>query len=149
MAPENATEATTESGSRYQVRATADSHFSWMRTRLSIERTLMSWVRTAVSLIGFGFTIVQFFERFGKMEGVRAAARLEMPRVLGLALIASGLIALGISLWQYVVTINYLNGPEFAAIAAEKRRKTPLVSLAILLILVGLFAFFSVLMRLL
>lgn len=33
------------------------SHFSWLRTRLSVERTLMSWVRTAIALIGFGFTI--------------------------------------------------------------------------------------------
>ena len=93
---------------RFQVRATADSHFSWMRTRLSIERTLMSWVRTAVSLIGFGFTIVQFFERFSQMQGVREAARPQMPRYLGLALIASGLISLGISIWQYLTTINYL-----------------------------------------
>jgi hypothetical protein len=27
---------------RFQRRATADSHFSWMRTRLSLERT-MPW----------------------------------------------------------------------------------------------------------
>ena len=148
MAPEATPEAATASGSRYQVRATADSHFSWMRTRFSIERTFMSWVRTAVSLIGFGFTIVQFFERFGRMEGVREAARPEMPRFLGLALIASGLIALGISLWQYVTTVNYLNSPEFAAIAAEKKRHSPLMALAILLVLIGLFAFFSVLLRL-
>ena len=33
---------------------------------------MMAWVRTAVALIGFGFTIVQFFERFGGMEGVAA-----------------------------------------------------------------------------
>jgi putative membrane protein len=39
---------------RFQVKATAESHFSWLRTRLSVERTLMSWVRTSVALIGFG-----------------------------------------------------------------------------------------------
>lgn len=49
---------------RFEVRATAESHFSWVRTRMSTERTLMSWVRTAVGLIGFGFTIFQFLERF-------------------------------------------------------------------------------------
>jgi Domain of unknown function (DUF202) len=43
------------SGERVDVRATADSHFGWLRTRLSLERTMMSWLRTAVSLIGFGF----------------------------------------------------------------------------------------------
>ena len=30
---------------------------------MSMERTLMSWVRTGTALIGFGFTIVQFLER--------------------------------------------------------------------------------------
>jgi putative membrane protein len=45
---------------RFEVRVTADSHFSWIRTRFSLERTMMSWIRTAVSLIGFGFAIVQF-----------------------------------------------------------------------------------------
>jgi inner membrane protein YidH len=47
---------------RFEVRLTADTHFGWLRTRLSVERTLMSYLRTAVSLIGFGFTIVQFFK---------------------------------------------------------------------------------------
>ena len=31
------------------------------RTRLASERTLMAWIRTATSLIGFGFTIFKFF----------------------------------------------------------------------------------------
>jgi putative membrane protein len=46
---------------RFEVRVTADSHFAWVRTRLSLERTMMSWLRTAVALIGFGFAIVQYF----------------------------------------------------------------------------------------
>ena len=55
---------------RFEVRATASDHFAWLRTRASVERTLMSWIRTAVSLIGFGFTIVQFFERMQELPGV-------------------------------------------------------------------------------
>jgi putative membrane protein len=43
---------------RFEVRATADSHFGWIRTRLSVERTMMSWQRTATALIGFGFAII-------------------------------------------------------------------------------------------
>ena len=52
---------------RFEVKMDAATHFAWPRTRMSIERTFMSWVRTATALIGFGFTIVQFFDRFGKM----------------------------------------------------------------------------------
>ena len=58
---------------RFEVKATASDHFSWLRTRLSVERTMMSWVRTAIALIGFGFTIVQFFERMQEMPGVAPA----------------------------------------------------------------------------
>ena len=41
---------------RFAVKPTVSDHFSWIRTRLSVERTMMSWVRTAVALIGFGFS---------------------------------------------------------------------------------------------
>src|SRR5271165_5286034 len=55
---------------RFEVKATAADHFSWLRTRLSVERTMMSWVRTATALIAFGFTIVQFFARIQETPGV-------------------------------------------------------------------------------
>lgn len=48
---------------RFEVKVTATDHFSWLRTRLAVELTIMAWLLTAVSLIGFGFAIVQFFER--------------------------------------------------------------------------------------
>ena len=52
---------------RFEVRVTATDHFSWLRIRLAVERTIMAWLRTAVSLIGFGFAAVQFFERMRQM----------------------------------------------------------------------------------
>jgi putative membrane protein len=58
---------------RFEVRVTSDSHFSWVRTRLSLERTMMSWLRTATALIGFGFAIVQSFNRLAETAGARAA----------------------------------------------------------------------------
>ena len=60
---------TATNAARFEVRVTADSHFAWLRTRFSVERTMMSLVRTAVSLIGFGFAIVQFFERLQQTPG--------------------------------------------------------------------------------
>src|SRR5450631_2878053 len=69
---------------RFEVKATASDHFSWLRTRLSIERTMMSWVRTATALIAFGFTIVQFFDRMGEKPGVAPAYFPHAPRYLGL-----------------------------------------------------------------
>ncbi|MGE0153049.1 MAG: YidH family protein [Reyranellaceae bacterium] len=135
--------------SRFTVNTTADSHFSWLRTRMSMERTLMSWIRTAVSLIGFGFTIVQFFERLSGMEGIAEAARPQAPRYLGLTLIATGVVVLLISLWQYRQIIRYLRGGAFAPLAGvdDEPLQTPTYAASIVLIFIGLFAFVAVLMR--
>jgi putative membrane protein len=142
-------QASDAASDRFVVKPTSDSHFSWLRTRLSVERTLMSWVRTAVSLIGFGFTIVQFFQHLGAMAGVEPARRPEAPRYLGLALIAAGVLALLISVWQYHKVNNYLSSGGFQPLAGleEKPIHTPLYLVSIALIFIGLFAFFAVATR--
>jgi putative membrane protein len=133
--------------SRFEVKPTADSHFSWLRTRLSIERTLMSWVRTATALIGFGFTIVQFFERLQTMNGVEPALRPQLPRYLGLALICAGVAGLLISLWQYRQLLNYMTR-EYGVLAGVRGvSHTPLQAIAIALVIIGTFAFVAVLVR--
>ena len=142
------------SAARFEVRATADTHFGWIRTRLSLERTMMSWLRTAVALIGFGFTIVQFFERLEQIPGALPAQHPRAPQYLGLALISCGVLSLIISVWQYRWGIRYLWGGMFASIAGTKEHmtkeqmQTPVIAVAILLIFIGLFAFLAVLFRL-
>ena len=136
--------------SRFDVKATASDHFSWLRTRLSVERTMMSWVRTATALIGFGFTIVQFFARIQETPGVAPAYFPHAPRYLGLSLIFCGVMALVISIWEYQWGLRYLWGGDFAVIAGATRegKQTPLLAVAIILTLIGVFAFFAVLFRL-
>ena len=135
---------------RFHVAPTAESHFSWLRTRLSIERTLMSWIRTSTALIGFGFTIVQFFDKLHEISTVAPALRPETSRFFGLTLILSGVLALAISTWQYHRLANYLWSQPFTPLAGVARdpKKTPLLAVAIALILIGLYAFFAVFLRL-
>ena len=136
-------------GQRFTVKPTAESHFSWLRTRMSLERTLMSWVRTSTALIGFGFTIVQFFERIKSADGVKAATFPDAPRYLGLALILTGVVALVLSIWQYRSFMRYMWSANFAPIAGAKDApgSTPLLATAIVLALIGAFAFGAVLLR--
>jgi putative membrane protein len=136
---------------RFEVKATASDHFSWLRTRLSVERTMMSWVRTATALIAFGFTIVQFFARIQEMPGVAPAYFSQAPRYLGLSLIFCGVMALAISIWEYHWGLRYLWGGNFAVIAGVTRegKQTPLLAVAVALALIGVFAFFAVAFRLL
>jgi len=111
---------------------------------------MMSWLRTATALIGFGFAIVQFFERLQQTPGVRPAYIPNSPQYLGLALISCGILALCISIWQYWWSIRYLWGEPFAPIAGVTKEgmQTPVLAVAIILICIGLFAFLAVLLRL-
>ena len=140
---------TATNAGRFEVRVTADTHFGWLRTRLSIERTMMSWIRTAVSLIGFGFAIVQFFERLRQMPGASGAYFPEAPKYLGLSLIACGILALLVSIWQYWWTVNYLRSGSFAQVAGLKEgMHSPVIAVAVFLVCIGLFAFGAVMLHL-
>ena len=143
-----------QSTPRFEVRTTSDSHFGWIRTRLSLERTLMSWVRTGTALIGFGFTIVQFFQRLQGMEDVAPALRPQAPRHLGLALIGAGVLALVISGWQYWQLVRYLWSPQYRVLAGLEGKsmkpvveQSPLLLVVLTVIGIGVFAFVAVLMR--
>ena len=130
-----------------EVRPTSDSHFSWLRTKMSADRTLMSWVRTAVSMIGFGFTIVQFFERFKGFEDVKAATYSGAPRYLGMMLIAAGTLGLLLSTWQYRGLMQEMWSEAYRVIAARQHRLVPVYALAVVTMLIGMFAFFAVATR--
>jgi putative membrane protein len=145
-----ATDQSADTGAdRFAVRATADSNFAWLRTRLALENTLMAWVRTSISLIGFGFAIVEIFNRLAVMASVAPAMWPEGPRYVGLALIAAGVLGLLISCLQYIWISRYLWSPQFRPIAGlrEGPMRTPGLAIAIALTLVGLLAFFAVLLR--
>jgi putative membrane protein len=126
-----------------------ETHFSWLRTRMSVERTLMSWVRTATALIGFGFTIFQFFERFNSMPGVAAPRSPGASRLIALSLIGCGTTALIVAILEYRQMLRYLWSPEFGEIAGirERQSTTPALIVAILLALVGLVALGTVALR--
>ncbi len=135
---------------RFDIRPALDNHFAWLRTRLSIEQTFLSWIRTSVSLIGFGFTIVQFFQRLRDITPMNGRQmRAETPRDLGLALIGTGIGVLLISGWQYWNELRYLWSEPFKEIAGftEKPHRTPAMFAAAVLMVIGVAAFVSVFFR--
>jgi putative membrane protein len=68
---------------------------SFQRTRMGADRTLMAAIRTSLSLIGFGFTIFQVFQ---KLYEAKVLQRAEAPRNFGTALVFLGvtMLVLGI-----------------------------------------------------
>jgi putative membrane protein len=138
-----------------QVRSQSNRRYSFRLAAypLSVERTMMSWIRTAVSLIGFGFAIVQFFERLQQMPGLAPASFPRAPQYLGLALISCGVLALLVSIWEYRWTIRYMWTEPFEQVAgmrsgvSREQMHSPVMAIAALLVFIGLFAFFAVLLR--
>ena len=82
----------------------ASTRFSFERTILSHERTLMAWVRTATSLITFGFSIYKFFQlELGGPVRPRAYQVIG-PREFAMIMIAIGVFALIVATiqnWQH------------------------------------------------
>jgi putative membrane protein len=62
------------------------------RTRASYERTMMPWIRTATSLITFGFSVYKFFQIEAPAGGQKN--RLIGPREFVLMLVSIGLVSL-------------------------------------------------------
>jgi putative membrane protein len=120
------------------------AHLAWLRTRMALETTLAGWVRTASALIAFGFAIVQFFENYNATQGPTSN---HLARYLGLVLIGIGSLATAIAVWEYRKVMKYLEGEAFRGIAGVPgmRRVYPAVVVAILLCLIGLLAFFTIL----
>ena len=99
------------------------------RTWLAHERTLMAWVRTATSMITFGFTIYKFFQ-FEAPHTVRHV--ILTPRDFGLIMISIGLITLLLAIVS--------RRKQSAAVAKEIRQKRTSLSeiVAILMFAFGI-----------
>ena len=69
----------------------ARTELAFNRTWLAEERTILAWVRTATSLITFGFAIFSFFVM---PSGAGYRASTIGPRIFALALVCLGLVAL-------------------------------------------------------
>ena len=78
------------------------------RTRMAAQRSLMAWVRTALSMITFGFTFYKFMQ-FLQEQSKEPLVRPQSPRNLAIALIGIGTLALIMACfqhWRYVHTLS-------------------------------------------
>ncbi len=70
-----------------------------LRSFQASERTLMAWVRTAISMISFGFTMVKFFEYLE--EDKQKQFHFVGPAGVGIILILIGTVALVVAVQQH------------------------------------------------
>ena len=143
-------EQVSDPSDRFHVDANAQTHFAWLRTRLAVERTMLAYMRTAVSLIGFGFAMFQIVYKIQRSPDITDVRFPDAAWYLGLALIFCGVLAAVFSVVEYRWTLRYLWSGSYAAVAGmtTERKQTPLYAVTFVLIVVGTFAFFAVLLRL-
>lgn len=105
------------------------------RTWLSYERTMQAWIRTAISLITFGFSVYKLVDIVDRSP---ADARYRVgPQVFGVVLVAIGFVALAIATVEYRQSIRVLR-TEYG----ESPRSTS-VFFAGLVAALGIFALIS------
>jgi putative membrane protein len=113
------------------------------RTRLAHERTLIAWLRTALSMISFGFTIYKFFQLEIDKTPALAAGRLLSPRGFALIMIGTGLVALLMSTIQHRQSMQRLRAESGAVIVPVSIATV----VAALFSILGVLAFLAVLLQ--
>jgi putative membrane protein len=109
------------------------------RNRVAYDRTMLAWIRTAISLITFGFSIyaiVQLQIRRGQEED-----RLVGPREFGLTMVIIGLFSLVLGAWD-----NRNNMQDLRAMGADIRFSRAGI-MAALIALLGILALILMIVR--
>ena len=117
------------------------NELAMIRTCLAQERTLMAWIRTATSLISFGFTIFKFFQFEAGKEHAAAARHLVGPREFALIMIVTGLLSL------LLATVGNRRRLQAYRAAGAQIGTSEATVVASLVAVLGLVALFSVLLE--
>ncbi|MBV6624356.1 MAG: DUF202 domain-containing protein [Rivularia sp. (in: Bacteria)] len=79
---------------------------SRLREHLANERTFLAWLRTSISLIGFGLAIARFSLFLNQLETTTARQTAKNYSIfnsenLGLCLVVIGIIVIALAAWRY------------------------------------------------
>jgi len=111
------------------------------RTALATENTLMGWIRTTLSMIGFGFTIGKVSQALGEVKGV---FRVYTFSVRGISdfLVILGTVSLLVACWQYrhrIVGLRKMGLPREVSLT---------LGVALMIVVLGAFALTALVMAL-
>lgn len=109
-----------------------------IRTIMAADRTMMAWIRTALSMLSFGFTIYKFLQTIASQGTMEHA---DSPQQIGLFLTGMGVAAIVLGTISYWMTLRDLERIE------EFRIGRPVLLMALVMSLAGVALFISILTR--
>ncbi len=112
---------------------------AFVRTREAYERTMMAWIRTATSLITFGFSVYKFFQ-------LETAIRPEQQRLIGPRQFSIILVSIGIFSLLLATMEHHFNIRALRKSYPESRRSLA-VLVAAMVSSLGLIALVAILFR--
>ncbi|MBE9138195.1 DUF202 domain-containing protein [Nodosilinea sp. LEGE 07088] len=110
------------------------------RNRAAEERTLMAWIRTALSLIGFGFGIDRIVATIDQTLG-GAVNPVRLSRILGLSFVALGTLALLFAALDHRHQLHRIQRNDLVYVS----RHSPSLIVAYVLAFLGAIAFAGIL----
>jgi putative membrane protein len=108
-----------------------------LRDYLAEERTFLAWIRTGLTLMGFGFVVARFglfLQAMQLTQGGPAARPHGLSPWFGTAIIAAGVVVNLLSIRRHLRLVGELNRGQFAARGPSRQA----VILALFLALVGI-----------
>lgn len=129
-----------------EVKANLTNELAKERNRAAYDRTLMAWIRTAISLIGFGFAIAKSYE-YIQMEEMEKTGRfidqIHAPLWFGMSFILLGMVCILGGVIQYVKVVQQIQSGQFTY--GEPRPLAKII--ALILLIIGIFALITIFQR--
>jgi putative membrane protein len=119
--------------------------FAWQRNHMANERTFLSWCRTGISLIAFGFVIERFDVLIREMRLVALpgtnghVGHVPSTRYMGMIALGLGVVIIILAGWRFYYIRKHINSgsTDFSAVP-----DTFLLS-SVLLMVAAAFVFFA------
>ena len=111
------------------------------RNRAAADRTLLAWIRTSIAMIGFGFGVGKLTDVLEKQTAPIPNEPIDSGIIFGEAFITLGIFSLLAAIVQYWRILKRIDDVQYAYTPS---RALPMMT-AILLLLIGLFAFIAIL----
>lgn len=109
---------------------------------MAADRTLMAWLRTALSMISFGFTIYKILEGFQDLDDYDLANKFD-ARMVGEFLVGLGTLSMVMGTVEYWFTIQELSHREKIRVWMR-----PAFLMSLIISLAGLVIFISLVVKL-